>query len=591
VKPGLPLVVSLLFAAFPIQARGLEETSCLICHSDADSFEDEEREIVSDFEADVHVEIGLSCHDCHGGNPDVELADDEEAAMDEAYGENPYREAPYPEDIPAFCGRCHSDPTYMRSFGSDLSTNQEGEYWTSAHGAALRQGDTQVATCVDCHAVHGMRRVGDSESLVYPTRVAETCQSCHADPETMSGYERPDGSALPTNQYAAWRASVHADALLRKGDFSSATCNDCHGNHGATPPEVESIAFVCGQCHAREATLFRDSPKHGAFLEHNQLIEDEEEDCVGCHEAPEPAAEIVGMHSLSECVACHGNHAVFRPSIAMLSPLSWTPCAFCHERPAEDRDSLVEPIARRDHYEQVRDELVSTGRAAGLADESLFNWLVDQALQLSTHTVPGDSEEAGAPRLKPEFNRLFEKFRIGKSVIRYADPVDGGDLERRIVRCSHCHAAEPLSGDEPVGLRTADGYLDRQHHLMSLIAQAERTLLAARQGGVDTREAHLEVDRGVNAQIELAVLVHGFEAGPDGAYEQKYQEGIEHARAALAGGERALNELRTRRRGLALSLFLVALVMVAIALKIRDLNRLRQEQGPPGGRAGSWAPK
>ena len=60
------------------------------------------------FGVDVHSQVGLSCHDCHGGNPDPKLGDDIGGAMDPKYKPNPYVGAPKRQDIPDFCGRCHS---------------------------------------------------------------------------------------------------------------------------------------------------------------------------------------------------------------------------------------------------------------------------------------------------------------------------------------------------------------------------------------------------------------------------------------------------------------------------------------------------
>ena len=54
---------------------------------------------------------------------------------------------------------------------------------------------------------------------------------------------------LPSDAYAKWATSVHFQARA-KGDASAPTCNSCHGNHGAAPPEVGSVANVCGTCHA-----------------------------------------------------------------------------------------------------------------------------------------------------------------------------------------------------------------------------------------------------------------------------------------------------------------------------------------------------
>ena len=65
-------------------------TSCVVCHSNADLFgADAVREIVEAYRDGVHAQVGLSCHDCHGGNPDAALAEDNGAAMDPESAANP----------------------------------------------------------------------------------------------------------------------------------------------------------------------------------------------------------------------------------------------------------------------------------------------------------------------------------------------------------------------------------------------------------------------------------------------------------------------------------------------------------------------
>ncbi|UCF68111.1 MAG: cytochrome c3 family protein [Acidobacteriota bacterium] len=144
-----------------------EENSCVTCHGNSDMIDDAQLlAIVESFEADVHAEAGLSCHDCHGGNPDPVLAEDMFAAMDEDFQSNPYQGVPERTGIPAFCGRCHSDPLYMRRYRPSGRVDQEREYWTSQHGVLLKQGDTKVATCTDCHGIHGIRQASNPEASV-----------------------------------------------------------------------------------------------------------------------------------------------------------------------------------------------------------------------------------------------------------------------------------------------------------------------------------------------------------------------------------------------------------------------------------------
>lgn len=566
----------------PGESQPLGDTSCIRCHGDEDLFEPDHLRIVEDYRGDVHAAVGLSCHDCHGGNPDPSLADDLDAAMDESYRANPYRGAPDPVAVPAFCGRCHSSPEYMRRYNPNERVDQEREYWTSQHGKALKSGDVRVATCASCHGVHSILAADNPRSAVYPTKVAETCRACHSDAERMSHYVLPSGRSMPIDQYDFWRRSVHAAALLDREDLSAPTCNDCHGNHGAVPPGVQSIAFVCGECHGREAQLFRQSPKHTGFEAHNEFLADAGPDgCSVCHADPEPAAKITDMHSMTECAACHGNHGVVRPTIAFLSPLPETPCAFCHEGPESLPPDAPDPRQQIRHYEQVRDALLEEASEKGLEEGERFNWLVDQALQLEFHRATGSSGAEGEASLRPEFERLFAKFRIGKTTFTYMDPATGDPREASIRRCIHCHAGQDVLGDDAVGRRVAAEVLNRMRDLTSKTARAERILLAAQRGGVQTQSAAEQIERAVDTQIELEVLVHQFMTGEESSFTAKYHEGLEHANAALDAGREALDELAIRRRGLAISLVIILLVLLALGLKIRQLSLARTRQVEP----------
>jgi cytochrome b6 len=522
------LVVTLLFLGAAATADAA--TSCTVCHKD---------EGLKQFSTDVHAQIGLSCHDCHGGNPDPALGDDP-SAMDPAFAGNPFVGAPARAAIPDFCGRCHSSASYMKRFNPGARVDQVQEYWSSRHGQRLRAGDARVATCVDCHSVHRIRRRSQPDSPVHPTHVAETCSRCHSDAKRMA--------PLPVDQYARWRVSVHAKALLEKGDLAAPTCNDCHGNHGATPPGVESVTFVCGQCHAREAELFRASRKHELWLQHTETMGGEP--CRSCHEGRRGSLELTHF---SECVTCHENHGVVRATVAMLGVLPDTPCAFCHEGVGPLATRVAEPREKAENYRALRAGLLKDAEKLGLQGDARFDWLVDRAQTLPTHLTKG--------KLRPEFARLFEKFRIGKTHYTYRDAVTGRQVSAAVRRCNDCHDVARSSGDI-----NAHAYLDATRSLTSMIARSERILLAAQRGGVEVRKVRPELDSAVDTQIELETLVHTF--APE-AVQAKQKEGLKHAEAALLAGQHSLEELAFRRRGLLFALAVIVMVLVALALKIR----------------------
>ncbi|MFB3921183.1 MAG: cytochrome c3 family protein [Terriglobia bacterium] len=266
-------------------AAAPSKDSCITCHSE---LEGTQSEPAKKFESDIHRQVGLSCADCHGGDP----ADDSMNAMSPAKG---FRGAPKKTQVPEFCGRCHSDIAYMHRFNPKMRADQLSQYLTSIHGKRLKQGDTKVAACVDCHSVHDILPARDTRSPVHPTNVATTCGHCHADAAHMKGYN------IPTDQVDKYRKSVHAE-ILASGDTSAPTCSTCHGNHGATPPGVSSVANVCGTCHVFFAQLFEKSPHQPAFAKMGLP------GCVQCHsnhEIVKPSDDWVGVGPNAVCVTCH----------------------------------------------------------------------------------------------------------------------------------------------------------------------------------------------------------------------------------------------------------------------------------------------
>ena len=277
-------IILVLFTLAPAQKK----SSCIECHAKLD--DKRLSAPATAFDNDIHRARGLSCNDCHGGDPN---ADTKEGAKDPRKG---YLGKPKTQDIPAYCGKCHSDANLMKRFNPSLRVDQEREYYTSVHGQKLKSGEMRAATCISCHSVHGIRAVKDPLSSVYPSNVAETCSKCHANVEYMRGFP------IPNNQYALYKTSVHAKALYEKQDLSAPTCNDCHGNHGATPPGIASVANVCGTCHGRQAELFQTSPHKAAF----------------------------DQRQFGECIKCHSNHAINKPTDEMIGTGEKAVCITCH---------------------------------------------------------------------------------------------------------------------------------------------------------------------------------------------------------------------------------------------------------------------
>jgi predicted CXXCH cytochrome family protein len=266
--------------------------TCVECHTAMEGAIQRPALLIKD---DVHTANGLSCADCHGGD---RSSDDMSIAMGKAKG---FVGKPSRAEIPQFCAKCHSNPDYMRRYRPQQRVDQFELYKTSVHGKRLAAGDQNVATCVDCHSVHDIRAVKDGKSPVNALHIPDTCGRCHADAKRMAQY------GIPTNQLEQYRTSVHWTALSKGGDLSAPNCVSCHGNHGAKPPQAESVSAVCGSCHVLFQQLYEKSP----------------------HQAIFSAAGGGGG-----CTVCHSNHGIHQPSTAMLVGPNAV-CAQCHDRSTE----------------------------------------------------------------------------------------------------------------------------------------------------------------------------------------------------------------------------------------------------------------
>jgi len=277
------------------------------------------------FQDDVHAAAGLACEACHQRKTSIYAPIARSA-------------------IAPLCAKCHSDPTYMRRFSPQLRIDQYARYLTSTHGKQMSAGETRVATCSDCHGAHGIRKDSDVRSPVAPVNVARTCANCHADPVRMAPF------GLEPEPFEDWSASVHAGALLKRGDLSAPTCSTCHGGHGATPPGVTEVANVCAQCHVREAELFRGSPKKAIF-------------------------EDIGQ---AECLACHGNHRVEPPTDSWVGLKEPAVCATCHDETMKGAQATVEVREALDQLSSAIEDadalLARAARAGMLVDDGRAAW-------------------------------------------------------------------------------------------------------------------------------------------------------------------------------------------------------------------------
>jgi hypothetical protein len=379
--------------------------SCTICHSD--------RKV--EYEGGIHIQRGISCVDCHGGDP-RDMTEGAHARGTGFKGNLKDDKPPFTKvETVELCASCHADEKEMLQYG--IPSDQLRLYKISRHGIGLLQrGDTNVAACIDCHGTHRILPPTDPQSTVFIENIPKTCDRCHGDEQLMSRY------GLSARVYEDYVGSVHGIALLQKNNRQAPECARCHGVHGATPPDVTAIGNVCGQCHSRTRDYFNQGPHKVAM----------------------------DQRGIEECESCHGNHAVEPVSEELFDQT----CNKCH---AEDSGAYRRGQKIKALLVEARgalsdaEELLRQARRMGLEVDGLEQILSDARAEIIraipvTHAVSVEAVErltraaaSTADDVKLEIHEKLEEINLRKYVLFVVWIFVGGmllmlSLKRRRIR-------------------------------------------------------------------------------------------------------------------------------------------------------------
>ena len=282
--PGVAL--TLLLAASALHAASKKDPpkptadECLACHSDASLAHEVNGKVVSlhvdpqAFKDSIHGSM-FTCVDCH---TDVKSS---------AHETPPQR---------ITCASCHSD--------------EQAAYDRSFHAKAVKGGNANAATCVDCHgSPHELLPATDPKSRVHHSNIPATCGACHSQKFVM------EGSGLRIQTVASYEQSVHGHAVAN-GSEKAAVCTDCHGTHeildakdSKSPIFKFNVPVTCGKCHEQISKEFQQSIHGQAIAKANWQAPV----CTDCH----------GIHSIQ--AHTDPNSPVSAQNVAQAT------CARCHE--------------------------------------------------------------------------------------------------------------------------------------------------------------------------------------------------------------------------------------------------------------------
>ncbi len=309
----------------------------------------------------------------------------------------------------------------------------------------------------------------------------------------------------------------------------------------------------------------------GASLKKKLFQDLEQAECTVCHDHHEirhPTPELFHGGSAPEVSA--GKIAATDPFVAELGDLGAGQAASASWRIVL-RPHLLLDDARLAHRIEVS--------AEGLAP-----------LELDAAVRPGDRPEEEPARRASSGSLTAELTIVGLS----GSPVEGGDSMRLRLAVSAAQAVravrirdlpgpgvDPVSGSVCLTCHSpgdpCDQASEKMYSALSALErdlrQASAVLKRAEVAGMEVSAPRFELkSKGTTAAVEARALIHAFDPP---RLLGRIEEGQKVAAAALADGESALAELQYRRKGLAVSLVLVVLVLAGLLLKIRQIDRAR----------------
>ncbi|NOY12963.1 MAG: cytochrome C [Deltaproteobacteria bacterium] len=271
----LLIVVALVFGALGSLAFAetpliVSPETCLECHGDVISAEE--------FAASVHGPNG--CVACHIELTDLDLHMEGElmpapvkcVRCHKKQTAEHYSSVHKLNDIG--CASCHSTIHSQKPWNGDkrIATAKCAEchddafeaYSQSVHGRAVASGNMDSAACLDCHNLHAIKEIGDSND--HATRVFHTkvCLKCHADKKLM---EKNGVTHVAVETYLE---SYHGKNYRLGFPDKVAGCADCHTSHSILPRNdprssvnPDNLVTTCGQCHKNSSAQFVKFYPHG----------------------------------------------------------------------------------------------------------------------------------------------------------------------------------------------------------------------------------------------------------------------------------------------------------------------------------------
>jgi predicted CXXCH cytochrome family protein len=350
------------------------------------------------------------------------------------------------------------------------------------------------------------------------------------------------------------------------------TCVDCHGGDGLATdkdrakdpargyrgrPVGMAEVGTCARCHSDAAFMRRFMPR--------QRVDQAAEYAVSAHGRGLAAGDL----KVATCSSCHGAHGIrlVTDARAPIYPLNVAAtCARCHADP-EYMAPYGLPTDQREKYEQ------SVHHAAMVARHDLSAPTCNDCHGNHGAAPPGVDDVANVCgtchavfQMRYERSVHSQMFGCSECHSNHAVLAPSDELlgESATAICSTCH------GEGDTGLAAAGAMRAQIDTLQESVARARALTDRAQNAGMEMGDAQLRLGEARNQLTLARTEVHTFDPAD---VETVVAEGLDIVAEVEAAGQGALAELRFRRQGLAVSLVAILLLVIALALKIRELDR------------------
>jgi hypothetical protein len=385
--------------------------------------------------------------------------------------------------------------------------------------------------CLDCHATLDppLQITAESFAQDIHTQKGLTCGSCHGGDPATDDMERAMGRAagfrgkIERAQIPALCSHCHSDAAYMR-QFNPTLRTDQYSQyltsvHGKRLATGDSKVAVCTDCHSVHGIR----PASDSLSSVHPL--NVAKTCGRCHADPE---HMKGYGIPIDQFASYSS-SVHHEALVERGDLSAPTCTTCHGNhgAAPPGVASVENVCSTCHAFQAQ-----------LFDGS------PHKVAFTAMGLPG-----------------CVTCHSNHAILHPTDAMVGTSAGAVCVRC---HS----QGD--TGFHVAAQMHDQLNQLQSAIASSDEVLDTAESSGMEISQSQMEQAEARDALTHARVTLHGFQLAP---MEKDIQAGKVVAAKTLSAGQKALAERDYRRKGLALSLVTILVVLIGLRLYLSQLEK------------------